>query len=407
MPPDLSCPVCNRKDPDVECEVCRVWYHQKCVLPHSLKPPQIEKIHWHCDECSKAGLVRMKQYNEAVKKLNEDISECRKREKELDAEMTRCAEIRAELEQKICAASTAITSLSTDLPRIESRLKYFEDIIIDTKKEIVEKVEEVGIQTSQSYADTLKKRVRPMEKNLVIVESTDDTSINVKKNAVASALRGIQVNDTRFSDKKIIMNFASEREMNDAMSKLNDIHDVRTKNVRRKLSPKIMICNVYKDEVKDDLIRNLIDRNEYLQAIEDVEHKISLLFEKPAAGNTLHYVLKCDPSVRKLIHDNHDRIKLVWSVYEVRDRYWVTTCHYCQRHGHIEKNCSAKTKNEGPFCKYCSGRHKTDQCNESTRKCINCVRYKNTDTDHAVGDRCCQVLIKETMNIKEITDHGY
>ena len=202
------------------------------------------------------------------------------------------------------------------------------------------------------------------------------------------------------------MNFATESDMNNAMSKLNHVVEVKTKNVRRKLTPKIMICNVYKDESKDDLIKNLIDRNDYLKTINDVEHKISLLFEKPASGNTLHYILKCDPEVRKLIHDNHDRIKLVWSVYEVRDRYWVNTCHYCQRHGHVEKNCLAKT-NEEPFCKYCSGRHKSNECSETSRKCINCIRYKNSDIGHAVGDRCCQVLIKETMNIKEITDHGY
>ena len=59
------------------------------------------------------------------------------------------------------------------------------------------------------------------------------------------------------------MNFASERDMNNAMSKLK-------MTVRRKLRPKIMICNVYKNESKDELIRNLTDRNYYLKTIEDV-----------------------------------------------------------------------------------------------------------------------------------------
>ena len=181
MPPDI-CPLCKKKDPNVQCEVCEVWYHQKCALPAGLKQQQIEELHWHCTECSNAGLVRVKAFNESVVKYNAEKLEFNRKERLLSEDLAKCEALKSELEKKIIAASDAISSLSTDLSKIETTIN-------ETKKEIVEKVEEVGIQTSQTYADALKKKARSVEKNLVIVESADDIGINQKKNVVANALK--------------------------------------------------------------------------------------------------------------------------------------------------------------------------------------------------------------------------
>ena len=82
---------CNRKDPDVQCEVCNVWYRQRCVLPPGLKKQQIEKMHWLCDKCSKAGLVRVNAYNEAATKFNEEKLEFKKKKKDLSADLASVA----------------------------------------------------------------------------------------------------------------------------------------------------------------------------------------------------------------------------------------------------------------------------------------------------------------------------
>ena len=74
MPPDI-CPVCKKKDPDVQCEICELWYHQKCVLPAGLKHQQIEKIHWHCDDCCKAGLITVKNFNQEKIEFNNVLKE--------------------------------------------------------------------------------------------------------------------------------------------------------------------------------------------------------------------------------------------------------------------------------------------------------------------------------------------
>ena len=78
-----------------------------------------------------------------------------------------------------------------------------------------------------------------------------------------------------------------------------------------------MICNVHKEESKESIIKTIIDRNQYLQPIDDVDNKIELLFSKPAAAaaaGTIHYVLKCDPLIREAIHKNQDNIKLEWYI---------------------------------------------------------------------------------------------
>ena len=364
----MTCYVCGdsggKRSDWIGCSFCdENWAHLKCVALDGIKTANIQNLDWPCDSCAKE-FRKMKAKKEVYKEIEEKMMKI----------------------QKICC------------DEMEKKIKK-------TETEIIEKVEELGRVTSPSYADALKIARRPVEKNLIIVESTDEqANMRQKKNEVAAALKGTQITDTRFTDKKIIMNFSSERDMNTAMSKLNTVNDVKAKNVNKKLTPKIMICNVYKDESKDELIVNLIERNDFLKSVDDIEHKIAFLFDKPAAGNTVHYILKCDPKIRKLISENGDRIKLEWGVYNVRDRYWVNVCYHCQRYGHGEKFCTAK--NEAPFCKHCSERHKTEECDATVKKCINCVRFKYQETNHAVGDKRCKALRNEMINIAMNTDHG-
>ena len=130
-----------------------------------------------------------------------------------------------------------------------------------------------------------------------------------------------------------------------------------------------------------------------------------MIFNKP--GDTIHYILKCDPIVRKLIYKNHDKLKLEWGVYTVRDRYHALICYYCQKYGHMESDCAAKAKGENQICYKCAGMHKGSDCSVSMKKCINCVRYKKSDMNHSVNDHCCPVFLNELQRAKDNTDHGY
>ena len=177
------------------------------------------------------------------------------------------------------------------------------------------------------------------------------------------------------------------------------------------LKPKIMLCNVHLDEEdisiedKEDIVKKVIVRNNFLKNIQNIESKIEFLFMRPSAANTHHLVFKCEPEVRKAIHENHDEIKLAFAVYHVRDRYHVRICTYCQRFGHIERNCNHK--NHEPSCVKCGENHATKDCEAEFEKCINCVRRKKTHTNHRVGSRYCESLQEEQREVASKTDHGY
>ena len=210
---------------------------------------------------------------------------------------------------------------------------------------------------------------RTDKKNLLVVRSTDDkVKVLDKKKEVVQALECTQIVDTRFTQKgDIVMNFENIEKRDEAASKLVGVSDVMTKSVR-KLKPKIMICNVNKEEeVGDKIIDTLIARNDYLQGVSDVKSKMELLFRKPASGGTQHYIIRCDPEIRELIHKNHDQVKLQWSVYSVRDRYLVTICYHCQRFGHIAQKCAAKVRREEPICAKCASNHSTKDCMSARR----------------------------------------
>ena len=207
-----SCYVCHlatgKTSNWIGCEYCKEnWAHLKCAYLEGVKTANIAKINWMCEHCG-----------ELFRKLKD----------------------KAEV---LAAAGCQITGNVTDA---------VSGMIKEAKDEIILKVEEVGKFVNPSYADTLKKKVRRNEKNLVIVESADDglADMREKKEEVARALDGVQIMDTRFTNKKIVMNFATEREMNNATLRLNGIETLAAKNKKRKLTPKIMICNVAKDESK-------------------------------------------------------------------------------------------------------------------------------------------------------------
>ena len=144
-------------------------------------------------------------------------------------------------------------------------------------------------------------------------------------------LKNIPVVNTKLtSGGNVVMNFANESEREMAAARIRSgIKDVDTQ-VTKKFHPKIMICNVSKEENKTDVIDYLIAENSYLQSVVEVQEKVKLIFDKPAAGDTVHYILRCSPDVRELTHKHGEVVCLKWGRYSVRDRYHVFNCYYCQ-----------------------------------------------------------------------------
>ena len=384
------CLVCHKKDPNVACDICHRWYPQGCVLP-GLKTSQIEKLNWYCNICKKNGVKSLEEVNRSAKKLNEEIDAFNKAKAERDYLRDRNAEL-----EKLFAEDIKFSELPSRA-YIDAKLSKIESLIVNKSSE----------KNDNSYANAVK------QKNLLAIKSCKDNVKAVdKKKEVADILANFTIIDTKFPPNgNIVMNFEDKTSRDRAAQEIDGkIPDTHVKKISY-LKPKILICNVHAEEEdinaddKQDIVKKLIERNNFLKAIDNVESKIEFLFMRPSAAKTHHLILKCEPEVRKIIHDHNDEIKLAFAVYHVRDRYHVRICSHCQRFGHIEKDC--QHKNDDPFCGNCAERHKTRDCQSSYVKCINCVRKKKCHTNHKVGNKHCEALRDEHNEIAAKTDHGY
>lgn len=376
-----KCYVCLQTDGEqikwLGCSTCDTWAHIKCVHLTGVKYENVQRINWVCDECLHSLKIARK-WMDKIDEMKDMINDGFRAVKQ---------------------------DLRSQVDEVKKGVEGVTEVVGDVSEAM--KVDATA-QASPSYAEVIQQRKKRVEKNLLIVRASEENEKAIdKKDKVSQALSGVQIQDARFtSGGNIVMNFENEATRDEAAQKLENLEKVTVKSVR-KIMPKIMICNVPQEESKDTMIEFLIDRNEYLQTIPDIENKIKIIFSKPSAGGTMHYILKCDPSVRKLIHKNHDKLKLEWGVYMVRDRYHAIVCYYCQRYGHLEDNCTAKRNGEDPCCHKCAGHHRSKDCNVTEKRCINCVRFKKPTIDHSVNEKCCPIFIGELERIRTNTDHGY
>ena len=111
------------------------------------------------------------------------------------------------------------------------------------------------------WMDVVARRKRKTRKNLLLVKAyrKEEKATDSKKD-VATALEGVPINDSRFtSNGHIVMNFEDEATRNEAAERLKTVNNVKASNVK-KIMPKIMLCNVSKEENKNELMAKLIEK---------------------------------------------------------------------------------------------------------------------------------------------------
>ena len=387
-----NCEVCGLvggKDKDwIGCSYCKAWFHLKCVGLEGMKEKFISRINWACDACD----GKIKTCDSRMEMMQAEIASLKTKNADLDAK-------NADLVAKLSVAQTYVPlePPGLSIAYMDAKFSKIESMIDGLSNG----------SNDRSYASAVK------QKNLLAIKSCKDGwKAAEKKKEVADILADFTILDTKFPPNgNIIMNFKDKDTRDRAAQEIGGkIPDTEVNRVGY-LKPKFMLCNVHLEEEdinttdKDDIIRKIINRNDFLKNMADINSKIEFLFTRPSAANTHHLVFKCDPEVRKAIHDHNDEIKLAFAVYHVRDRYHVRICSYCQRFGHLEKDCPHK--NQDPYCGKCGENHATKDCEADHEKCINCVRRKKSHTNHKVGNKHCESLLDEHRKIAAKTDHGY
>ena len=93
-----------------------------------------------------------------------------------------------------------------------------------------------------------------------------------------------------------------------------------------------MICNVHTDEGDlDENKKHWYEDNcqeRFLQGVDDIESKLEFLFMRPSPAKTNHLILRCDSEIRKLIHDNGDKIRFAFARYDIPYQYFTPICFY-------------------------------------------------------------------------------
>ena len=367
----------NEKCKWLQCLKCNVHGHSSCVRMAGVKSPASE-INWVCDVCADEIRSQSNVYAE-IQMLKKDMEEIKKL---LQKPVTN-------MEETVSAAvHNAVTAVSS---------------------EMVAEGEE-GSDSPLSWVEAVskgrRKKIKKQQKKLLIIKSNDDESVIDRKDEVGQALDEVQILDSKFTKAgKIVINFETDEARKKAEDRLQELEGV-TVTHRQKMQPKIILCNVGKEEKRETLIEQLIERNNFLTSIMDIKDKMKVIFDKPASGKTTHYIIKCDPEVRRLIHNNGDKLNLKWGRHSVYDRYYALMCFYCLKYGHKKDKCPAKINNERPKCFKCAEAHEGHSCQAIERKCGNCRTVKRYD-DHSVSSTACPILAAELMRIRENTDHGY
>ena len=382
----VLCPVCKsvdipgNKNKWIACDFCDKWHHAACVGLKKLSKEDINTVNWHCNACKKS--VKKMYVENPV--LQVKIVECEKR---LADQMERNADLSASI--------ATDDKIDSGFAKLDTRMDVIENSIVEKKGQSV------------GYSGALKKNL------LVIKSSIEDEKIVERKQQVASALKGTKYIDTSFPKSgNIVVNFSNENDRQVAATQLQTAVPDSTVKVVNKIMPKIMICNVLEDDqpAREDVVQSLIENNECLSAIDRIEEKIKFIFDKPANGNTKHYVLRCDPSVRNAIYRSGDKLRFVWTRYDVRDRYHVRYCLHCQGYNHTFKECKIKANNKTPTCANCAENHTSRDCptkdNRATFKCITCVKSGKDNVNHRAHSSECPVFNHKLSEVKSITDHG-
>lgn len=382
----------------VTCLRCKGSCHTSCVHLGGIKSTNLRRVNWLCDHCAEEIRVTPKGKNDDIGKLKAELKELK------DLVLTGFSEMSGVVKSFVEKSNNAVSVVVDEKMR-----EVMASAVMSVKEDVITAVAtcENGDDSGNiPWTEVVSRGKKRKNKNLIVIKASDEGSATDKKIQVSEALSNIQIKDSRFTPNgNIIMNFETEEIRESASEKLKTVENVRVTQIKR-LKPKIMICNVHNEETKSTLLDTLIARNEYLQSINNVKDKMNVVFTKPAAGGTNHYIIRCEPEIRAIIHKNHDKVKLQWGVYEVRDRYHALMCYFCLRFGHKKGECSLNAKGEAAACYKCAEDHEGYTCHSTTRKCINCKRMKR-NSDHSVTSTNCPVFGAELQRIANNTDHGF
>ena len=232
-------------------------------------------------------------------------------------------------------------------------------------------------------------------------------------------MKDVQINQTlEAKNGNIVMKFESNSKLIEAKKKLDESKEEWFEPmVGTKLNPKIRICNVPKQENTAEAIAVMLCKNSWLNNAfgkdEELEQEFKMVaVEEDRTRNVKHYIIKCSPRIRNLLHKNRDEIFTEFVKCNIKDKYHVWQCYRCQGFGHKQNDNKGKPCELPKACPKCtSSDHDLKDCTDNAVVCcVNCKNAGISDPEalkHRANSFKCPKFKDEITKIINKTDHGY
>ena len=450
------CTHCNQTPADfetevIECMTCRSYFHSTCLIqPVSEDFLQMlsrnPSVWWHClgciscskssdhvamvsvaDNChngtSPSDVVIKSTLMTFKKEILTLVSETMEKNFQTYAKTTSIKS--SDNKKDPCIDSTQSSQLPTGATNTWANVVGANSINTDESKRSSDASKEIANQSAP------EKHVLLLEPLHADVMSTDDG----KKESICSinkAMAGVNVEFCKVRKSGIVaIGFKDSDAKTAAEEKIKrDINCSASFLPRnpKQLVPKVTVMGINdvlfdkcdknnKDEMKDILIKDIIDRNSYIKTLIDSTESnflnVVMIQKVMPYPNVVSYTaaLKMSSPVRRAIYENGDRLYISLNRCKVTDRFYVKQCYHCQKHGHITDDCPDLKQNKPSTCLYCSGEHRSKNCPDKNNLCCsNCIKSSNPAIvngarAHSASSLKCPVLQAHVKNIQGKTEN--
>ena len=255
------------------------------------------------------------------------------------------------------------------------------------------------------------------EPNVIILKPEErvvSVDYSIKKDLIKEALKSVPVTRVDFKQSgAVVLNFPSKKDRQNGKSALQDCVTSHPDlgfvlKEPQKILPKLTITNIPTYLNDDEIITEILNKNEKVDQLVKDGCSLSLCFTRnknsDSVSSSRFAVLKVDPKIREVCLDS-GFIFLDFSRCKVYDRFWVTQCYHCQRFGHLTSACHKKRDAVPPTCKYCAGSHNSSECsNKESPKCANCKNNKDSlNSDHFSFNETCPIFMSHKQKLIDAT----
>ena len=242
-------------------------------------------------------------------------------------------------------------------------------------------------ETNLSYAATLKPNNinEKIEDCTTIVlkpvKNFEGEAIKVVKNSITKSVKEPIIGIRKGRNNEVTVNCSklSSQKIKDKLIK--ELGKDMTVEFLEKRNPLIRVFNVENDMDQDELIKDIIYRNN----LETKDFTINYIY-KNNRNNTRNLIMSVLPETYMKIK-NSKGIYIGYERHNFIDDFNLNRCKKCQGYNHTDKKCIREDQ-----CSKCAGSHNSESCNvTNTIACINCIKAnkflkKKRNINHEASD---------------------